>query len=215
MLRDSLRQHRKVPVHWKANTIADIDNTECNNLPGSHNTGAGYIGYESTPSFLLAVPATRDDKAQGRKSSDAISGDFSVNLLPLGELIARVCVTLKQNKVPDEEGTVFSIGELLLDSSRHLVQKKGRTLHLTPKEFKLLHSLMMNAGRPVPHLRLLRSVWGAQYGCERDYLRIYIRQLRVKIEDNPAKPKYLLTEPYIGYRFADSVGEGSVSSAGE
>jgi two-component system, OmpR family, KDP operon response regulator KdpE len=77
------------------------------------------------------------------------------------------------------------------------VQKRGRPLHLTPKEFALLHNLMMNAGKPVSHRELLRSVWGSQYGCDREDLRIFVRQLRVKIEDNPANPKYLLTEPSI------------------
>jgi two-component system, OmpR family, KDP operon response regulator KdpE len=69
---------------------------------------------------------------------------------------------------------------------------------------------MMNAGKPVSHRKLLRSVWGSQYGCDREYLRIFVRQLRLKIEENPANPKYLLTEPVIGYRLVEAVEGDSV-----
>jgi two-component system KDP operon response regulator KdpE len=143
-----------------------------------------------------------------------VARDYSVNLLPLHELIARVCTALKRDHVSDKE-VLFSVGDLHLDASKHLVQKRGRPLHLTPKEFALLHNLMMNAGKPVSHRKLLRSVWGSQYGCERESLRIFVRQLRVKIEDNPANPKYLLTEARIGYRFAESVEEDSVIPSSE
>ena len=89
--------------------------------------------------------------------------------------------------------------------TRHTVQKKGRTVHLTPKQFELLHFLMANAGKPVPHGKLLRSVWGPEYGNELEYLRTFVRQVRMKIEDDPANPRYLLTESHIGYRFSESV----------
>ena len=78
-------------------------------------------------------------------------------------------------------------------------------MHLTPKQFELLHYLMANAGRPVPHAKLLRSVWGPEYGNELEYLRTFIRQIRMKIEDDPGDPKYLLTESHIGYRFSETV----------
>jgi two-component system KDP operon response regulator KdpE len=97
------------------------------------------------------------------------------------------------------------IGDVHLDPDRHLVQKKGRQVHLTPKQFELLHYLMANAGRPVPHAKLLRSVWGPEYGNELEYLRTFIRQIRMKIEDDPGEPKYLLTESHIGYRFSETV----------
>jgi two-component system, OmpR family, KDP operon response regulator KdpE len=85
------------------------------------------------------------------------------------------------------------------------VKKGGRLIHLTPKEFALLHYLMANAGVPVPHAKLLQAVWGPEYGGELEYLRTFIRQLRTKIEDDPSRPTYLLTDPYIGYRFTEEV----------
>ena len=78
-----------------------------------------------------------------------------------------------------------------------------QSAYLTPKQFELLHYLMSHAGRPIPHAKLLRTVWGPEYGNELEYLRTYIRQIRMKIEDNPAEPKYLLTDSHIGYRFSE------------
>jgi len=83
---------------------------------------------------------------------------------------------------------------------KYRVLKNGRSIHLTPKEFEMLHYLMMHAGEPIPHARLLKSVW-AEYGNELEYLRTFVRQLRKKIEDDPRNPKYLLTDAYVGYRF--------------
>ncbi len=94
---------------------------------------------------------------------------------------------------------------MLLDPGRHLVEKNGRPVHLTPKQFELLHYLMMHAGRPIPHAKLLRSVWGPEYGNELEYLRTFIRQIRLKIEDDPANPQYLVTDSHIGYRFSENV----------
>jgi two-component system, OmpR family, KDP operon response regulator KdpE len=165
---------------------------------------------ENTSSFVVAIQMGRDSDGLRGRSLEAVSRDLSVSLLPLHELVARVCIALKRNYASNEEKVLFSVGDLHLDASRYLVRKKGRPLHLTPREFALLHKLMMHAGKPVSHRKLLRSVWGLQYGCEREYLRIFVRQLRLKIEDNPAKPKYLLTEPNIGYRFAESLEGDSV-----
>jgi len=76
---------------------------------------------------------------------------------------------------------------------------------LTPKEFDLLHYLMENAGMPVTHIKLLRAIWGPEYGGELEYLRVFIRQLRLKIEADPARPSYILTEPFVGYRFCETL----------
>jgi two-component system KDP operon response regulator KdpE len=84
------------------------------------------------------------------------------------------------------------------------VEKLGQEIHLSPKEFEMLRYLMLHAGRPVPHYRLLTSIWGPEYGNEREYLRVLINRLRKKIEDDPARPAYILTESYIGYRFRET-----------
>ncbi|WP_353067642.1 response regulator transcription factor [Tunturibacter psychrotolerans] len=164
-------------------------------------------------SFLVAIHTPRDSHGPLDRSSEAVARDYSIDLLPFHELIARVCAALKRTHDSNEEQVLFRVGDLHLDASRHLVHKRGRPLHLTPKEFALLHNLMRNAGKPVSHRKLLRSVWGSQYGSDREYLRIFVRQLRLKIEDNPANPKYLLTEPGIGYRFAETVeGNSAIPS---
>jgi two-component system KDP operon response regulator KdpE len=98
---------------------------------------------------------------------------------------------------------VIRQGELELDPVKYRLLKRGRSIHLTPKEFEVLHYLMMHTGEPIPHARLLKSVWGPEYGNELEYLRTFIRQLRKKIEDNPARPRYLLTDAYVGYRFKE------------
>ena len=90
---------------------------------------------------------------------------------------------------------------------KYRVLKSGRPIHLTPKEFEVLHYLMMHAGEPISHARLLKSVWGPEYGNELEYLRTFIRQLRKKIEDDPRNPKYLLTDAYVGYRFNELQAE--------
>ena len=95
----------------------------------------------------------------------------------------------------------IEIGDINLDLEGYRVTKANQAVHLTPKEFELLHTLMQHAGSPMTHQKLLSTVWGAEYGNEREYLRTYISQLRRKLEADPSAPKYLLTENYVGYRF--------------
>lgn len=154
------------------------------------------------PIVMLTVQGSEDRKVE---ALDAGADDYITKPFQLRELIARLKAAVRRNKVADSEETTISIGDVRLDPVRHLVQKKGRSVHLTPKQFELLHYLMVNAGRPVPHAKLLRSIWGPEYGDELEYLRTFVRQLRTKIEDDPGNPKYLLTEAHIGYRFAESI----------
>jgi two-component system KDP operon response regulator KdpE len=93
------------------------------------------------------------------------------------------------------------IGDIVLDPARRVVRKTGVVLRLTPKEFELLHYLMSRPGVPVAHVKLLRAVWGEEYGQELEYLRTFVHQLRKKLEDDPSSPEYLLTELHFGYRF--------------
>ena len=154
------------------------------------------------PIVMLTVLGSEDRKVE---ALDAGADDYITKPFQLRELIARLRAAVRRNKLSDgAEVTVIAVGDLSLDATRHLVQKKGRTVHLTPKQFELLHYLMANAGMPVPHAKLLRSVWGPEYGNELEYLRTFVRQVRMKIEDDPANPKYLLTESHIGYRFSES-----------
>ena len=154
------------------------------------------------PIVMLTVQGSEDRKVE---ALDAGADDYITKPFQLRELIARLKAAVRRNKAFESEEAVILIGDVKLDSARHLVQKKGRSVHLTPKQFELLHYLMANAGRPVPHAKLLRNVWGPEYGDELEYLRTFVRQLRTKIEDDPGNPKYLMTEAHIGYRFSESV----------
>ena len=102
---------------------------------------------------------------------------------------------------------IIRIGNIELDPARRLVRKAGEPVHLTPKEFDKLRYLMAHAGLPITHVRLLHAVWGPEYGGELEYLRTFVRQLRKKLEDDPAEPAYLLTDSHIGYRFAEAKPE--------
>lgn len=152
------------------------------------------------PVLMLTVQGSEDRKIQ---ALDAGADDYITKPFHLGELTARLRAAVRRNKPSPEVDAPIRIGDICLDPDRHLVLKNGCRVHLTPKEFDLLQFLMANAGRPVAHGKLLRSVWGPEYGDELEYLRTFIRQLRLKIEDDPGTPKYLLTESHIGYRFND------------
>lgn len=154
------------------------------------------------PIIMLTVQGSEDRKVE---ALDAGADDYITKPFQLRELIARLHAAVRRSKISEGGDKTILIGDVRLDPERHLVQKKGRAVHLTPKQFELLHFLMANAGRPVPHSKLLRSVWGLEYGNELEYLRTFIRQIRVKIEDDPANPKYLITDSHIGYRFSESM----------
>jgi two-component system KDP operon response regulator KdpE len=153
------------------------------------------------PIIMLTVQGSEDRKVE---ALDAGADDYITKPFQLRELIARLRAAVRRNKIDEGGEKAIVVGDVWLDPERHQVLKKGRAVHLTPKQFELLHFLMVNAGRPVPHTKLLRSVWGPEYGNELEYLRTFIRQIRIKIEDDPADPKYLLTESHIGYRFCES-----------
>lgn len=103
----------------------------------------------------------------------------------------------------DSPSQVIEIGSLKIDSERHRFWRDGEEMHLSPREFDLLAFMMKNAGFALTHVTLLRSIWGPEYGGELEYLRVYVRQLRKKVENDPENPKYILTVPSLGYRFSE------------
>ena len=158
--------------------------------------------YPRLPVVMLTVRDEEDDKVE---ALDAGADDYVTKPFQIRELTARLRAAIRRSKaseVPSDSPIV--IGSLVLDPGRRRVEKMGQEIHLTPKEFSMLRYLMEHAGRPVPHNRLLTSVWGPEYGNEREYLRVLISQLRKKIEADPARPTYILTESYIGYRFREA-----------
>ena len=151
------------------------------------------------PILMLTVMDSEDDKVL---ALDAGADDYITKPFQLRELAARLRSAVRRRVAEDaNRDEVIRQGELELDPVKYRLLKRGRSIHLTPKEFEVLHYLMMHAGEPIPHARLLKSVWGPEYGNELEYLRTFIRQLRKKIEDDPRNPKYLLTDAYVGYRF--------------
>jgi len=157
------------------------------------------------PILMLTVMDSEDDKVL---ALDAGADDYITKPFQVRELTARLRSAVRRRNTQDaNRDAPIRHGQLELDPVKYRVLKSGRAIHLTPKEFEVLHYLMMHAGEPIPHARLLKSVWGPEYGNELEYLRTFIRQLRKKIEDDPRTPRYLLTDAYVGYRFNEQLTE--------
>jgi len=155
------------------------------------------------PILMLTVMDSEDDKVL---ALDSGADDYITKPFQLRETIARLrSAVRRRNLVGPDHDTPIRFGEIEIDPNKYRVTRQGKKVHLTPKEFELLHYLMLHAGEPIPHKRLLNAVWGPQYGGELEYLRTFIRSLRKKIEDDPSNPKYLLTDAYFGYRFNEHV----------
>jgi two-component system, OmpR family, KDP operon response regulator KdpE len=175
------------------------------NMPGMGGLEACREIRRQFPRLAVLMLTVRDNEDDKVEALDAGADDYVTKPFPIRELVARVRSAVRRSHAPtDNVNSVIAIGQIALDPLRRLVQKNGATLHLTPKEFDLLHHLMKNAGLPILHARLLSAVWGPEYGNELEYLRTYIRQLRKKIEDDAAHPQYLLTDSRIGYRFREA-----------
>jgi two-component system KDP operon response regulator KdpE len=151
------------------------------------------------PILMVTIRDSQDDKVEALESG---ADDYVTKPFHMRELTARVRAAIRRSLINDgPPEDILRVGEIALDPGRRQVSKAGKAIHLTPKEFDLLHYLMTNAGRPIAHSRLLTAVWGAEYGGELEYLRTFVRQLRKKLEDDPSQPAYLLTEMWFGYRF--------------
>ena len=147
--------------------------------------------------IMVTVREAEEDKV---RALEAGADDFITKPYKLREMIARLHAVLRRiAKSPAEK--ILRAGPLELDLERRLVTKGGAEIHLSPKEFDLLAYLVQHQGAPVLHSKLLQAVWGPEYGGELEYLRSYIKMLRKKIEADPSQPQFLLTEPWVGYRF--------------
>lgn len=149
--------------------------------------------------IMLTVRSTEQEKVQ---ALDAGADDYVTKPFSTPELLARIRAALR--RLPTSaEGNADSIvlDELEVHPAARRVIARGKEVRLTPKEFDLLHYLITNPDVPIPHVKLLQAVWGPDYGDQVEYLRVFINQLRKKIEADPSHPRYLLTEPWVGYRF--------------
>lgn len=154
-----------------------------------------------TPILILSA---RSDERQKIEALDAGADDYLAKPFGVGELLARVRVALRHAApVPGAASAVYELDGLSIDLARRRVQRNGQDVHLTPTEFKLLERLARSAGKVVTHRQLLTEAWGAEFVEHTHYLRIYMGQLRAKIEADPADPRFLLTETGVGYRLAD------------
>ncbi|HVA72217.1 MAG TPA: response regulator transcription factor [Candidatus Limnocylindrales bacterium] len=151
----------------------------------------------AVPVIMLTV---RDAEREKVRALDAGADDYVVKPFGMQELLARIRAALRRTSPQDKVPAIIS-PELSIDFEERRVTVRGREVHLTPKEFDLLRQLVANQGKPLTHRRLLQAVWGPDYGDEPEYLRVTINQLRRKLEIDPAHPKFILTEPWIGYRF--------------
>jgi two-component system KDP operon response regulator KdpE len=154
--------------------------------------------YPGLPIIILTV---RDSEEEKVEALDAGAYDYVTKPFQILELAARLRSAIRRYNASSRSEIVSVVGEIALDPVRRRVEKRGEEIHLAPKQYETLCYLMEHAGRPIRHDRLLTSIWGPLYGNEREYLRVVINQLRKKIEDDPARPTYILTENHFGYRF--------------
>jgi two-component system KDP operon response regulator KdpE len=148
------------------------------------------------PIIILSVREHEDDKI---KALDVGADDYVTKPFSMGELLARIRVALR-HVAKSEDEPILTFGELTVDLAHRNVILKGEDVKLTPTEYEILKYLALQAGRVVTHGQLLRAIWGPNYQEETQYLRVYIGQLRRKIEADPSQPTYIITEPGVGYR---------------
>ena len=156
--------------------------------------------WSSAPILVLSVVGEEREKVA---ALDAGADDYVEKPFGIDELLARLRAALRRAGPPG--GPVLEIGELVVDLDKRSVEVAGRAVQLTPHEFELLRVLAQNEGKLLTHPTLLREVWGPAYGDESHYLHVYVSNLRRKIEPDPARPRYLLTEPGAGYRLVNPV----------
>src|SRR5580693_3763292 len=158
------------------------------------------------PILILSVRNSVRDKIG---ALDAGADDYIVKPFAMAELLARVRAALRRSSA-EEPLPKIETSELTVDLEMRMVTVRGNSVHLTPKEFDVLRLLVTQQGRPVTHRKILQMVWGPEYGEETEPVRVVIKQLRQKIEKDPAHPRYFLTEPWVGYKFqlpTDTLGK--------
>lgn len=165
--------------------------------------GVGFIralrGWSSLPVLVLSARSNERDKIG---ALDAGADDYLTKPFSIGELLARVRALLRRARHDhDEDSPLVRFGDVEVDLAARVVQRAGHDVHLTQTEYQLLCVLISHAGKVLTHRTLLRDVWGTAFGDNTHYLRIYVGNLRRKLESDPAQPRHFLTETGVGYRF--------------
>ena len=149
----------------------------------------------------IIVLSVRGEEAAKVEALDAGADDYVTKPFGMDELLARVRATLRRQPTGAARAQTVEAGDFRFDLETHTITQAGNELRLTPKEFDLMVYFIRNAGKVLTHRALLGAVWGGDYTGQTEYLRVFIGQLRKKIEPDPSTPRYLLTDPWIGYRF--------------
>lgn len=163
----------------------------------------GLREFSTKPIIVISARGQEDDKV---RALDVGADDYLTKPFGTSELMARIRVALRHASRAKEESNepVLRMGDLEVDLDKRRVTSAGEEIHLTPNEYKLFAHLMKHAGKVLTHRQLLKEVWGAAYASQTHYLRVYMVQLRHKLEKDPARPRYLVTEPGVGYRLKTS-----------
>lgn len=152
--------------------------------------------WSRTPVIVLSVKSSEQDKID---LLDSGADDYLTKPFSMGELLARIRAALRHS-IPEGTGGIFTAGGIIIDFSKRVVSKDGEEIKLTPTEYSLLKLLAQNAGRVLTHNQIMNELWGVNSQPDTSYLRVYMLQLRKKLETDPANPKILITEPGVGYR---------------
>ena len=153
--------------------------------------------WSRTPVIVISARGQETDKVA---ALDAGADDYLTKPFGTSELLARIRVALRHSGPETADDPVFTLGRWQVDLAKRLVLVEGKEVHLTPLEYSLFTTLIRHAGKVVTHRQLLKEVWGGAAGAQPLYLRVYMTQLRHKLEEEPSRPKYLQTEPGVGYR---------------
>jgi two-component system KDP operon response regulator KdpE len=179
------------------------------NMPGLNGLDACRKIRSIAPHTGIVMVTVRDAEEDKVRALEAGADDYVTKPFRFRELVARIGAVLRRTRRQSlGEPNLVEAGDLRVDFRRRKLWKRAEEIHLSPKEFDLLAFLMKNQGAPMTHAKLLGAVWGPEYGGELEYLRSYVRMLRKKIEDDPAQPFYLMTEPWVGYRFNNPADSG-------
>jgi two-component system KDP operon response regulator KdpE len=182
------------------------------NMPGISGIDACRRIRGISPHAGIVMVTVRDLEDDKVRALEAGADDYVTKPFKLRELTARLRAVLRRTGLRETvEPIRLDAGDLKMDLVRRMLWKRDEEIHLSPTEFDLLAFLMKNMGAPLTHVKLLRTIWGPEYGGELEYLRTYVRMLRRKIEDDPARPEYILTEPWVGYRFRNPTDPDSPS----
>jgi two-component system, OmpR family, KDP operon response regulator KdpE len=188
-------------VHFDA-VLLEID------LPGTNGIDVCRTMRRWTPRLPIIMLTAQDDEEHKVIALEAGADDYVTKPFQVRELVARLNAAVRRSSALREHGQVIKIGDVQLDLDSEQVTKRGKLVHLTPTQFALVRYLMERAGTPIAHAELLRTIWGPGYANELTYLRTFMHQIRLKLEDNPTQPKYLITDLRFGYRFSEKVNAG-------